>query len=86
VSSVQSDCYMKTDDELKISLICTNPDSETSGFTHRAEKTDDVLFRFPVKKLANSVKVKFEATNNTPEVRNVYLKATKQGESTHTKK
>jgi hypothetical protein len=86
ISNVQSDCYMKTDDELKISLICTNPDSETSGFTHKAEKTNDVLFRFPVKKLANSVKVKFEATNNTPEIRNVYLKAIKHGESTHTKR
>ena len=85
VSNVQSDCYMKTDDELKISLICTNPDSETSGFTHRATKTNDVLFRFPVKKLANSVRVKFEATNKTPEIRNVYLKAIKHGESTHTK-
>lgn len=85
ISNVQSDCYMKTDDELKISLICTNPDSESDGFTHRAEKTNDVLFRFPIKKLANSVRVKFEATNKTPEVRNVYLKAIKHGESTHSK-
>ena len=85
ISNVQSDAYMKPDDELKISLIATNPDSETECITYRSDKTNDVLLRFPVKRLANSVRVKFEATNKTPEIRNVYLKAIKHGESTHTK-
>ena len=63
----------------------TNPDTETLLQQYGSDSDENVLLRYPIRKVAQSLQIKVENVNLRPSINAVLIEATPVGKNLHTK-
>lgn len=84
-SSVDLDIDLQAGANIKITAITTNPDTETELNQYSSQVTEDVLLRYPVRRIAQNMQIKVENLHLRPTVKSIFVEASFVGKNTQTK-
>lgn len=84
-SKVDVDMEFQAGSNVKVSAITINPDTETELSQFGAKNEEDVILRYPIRKVSQALKIKVANINLRPTIKSVTIEANSTGRNTQTK-
>lgn len=84
-SKVDVDLDLQSGGNVIVKAITINPDTETELNQYGSPEDEDVLLRYPIRKIAQNLQIKVENLNLRPTIKSVLIEANSTGRNTQTK-